>query len=178
MNRLLSMLVACLLGSTMPGGTVAGAERANPESVTQLILLFFSDVSRGLVPKRIVAEDKEWKVVRDAEQQQDARKSLEERRREAYKRLEAEEREARQAREEYRRENRDMLQVRNYAWQRNADDQARAAREAQEERLRVAKRRMLEREQEAQKAKDAYQHLARMAREERRREAGKPGDGG
>jgi len=125
-----------------------------------------------------VAEDKEWKVVRDAEQQQDARKSQEERRREAYKRLEAEEREARQAREEYRRETRNMLQVHNYAWQRNADDQARAAREAQEERLRVAKRRMHERELEAQKAKDAYQHIARMAREERRRETGKPGDGG
>lgn len=178
MNRLLAMLVALLLGSAMPVGTVAAAERASPENVTQLILVFFSNVSRGLLPKRVVAEDKEWKVVKEAEQQQDVRRSHEERRREAYRNLEAQEREARLAREEYRRETRNLLQARHGAWQRQADERAKAAREGQEERLRAAQRRMQDQEREVQKAKEAYKQLARMAREERRRETGTPGAGG
>lgn len=178
MNRLLAVLVAFLLGSAMPVGTVAAAERASPESVTQLILVFFSNVSRGLLPKRVVADDKEWKVVKEAEQEQDVRRSQEELRREAYRRLEAQEREARLAREEYRREVRNLLLAHQSAWQLQADDWAKAARASQEERLRAARRRMHDQEREVQKAKEAYKQLARMAREERRRETVISGAGG
>jgi hypothetical protein len=171
MNRLLVMLVTLVLGSTLPGGAVADGERGSTAGVTQLILLFFSDVSRGLLPKRVVADDKDWKIVKDAEQAQDARKSQEERRREAYKRLEQQEREARKAREEYQREARNMLGERYYASDLQANGQERDARRAREERLRVAEQRMNEREWEAQRAKQAYQREARKAREERRREA-------
>jgi hypothetical protein len=172
------MLVAGVLGSTAPGGTVSAAERASPESITQLMLLFFSDVSRVLVPKRVVAEDKEWKIVKDAEQQQDARKSQEDLRREAYKRLEEQEREARRAREEYRRETRNLLHERQFPWLQPADEQGREGLRAREERLRAAERRMHERERQAQRAKEEYQVAARMAREERRREAERPRIGG
>lgn len=174
MNRLLIMLVAGVLGSAAPG--VLAGERASPHSITQLILVFFSDVSRVLAPKRVVAEDKDWKIVQDAEQQQHARKSQEELRREAYQRLEEREREARKAREEYRRETRNMLYERHFGWRRQSEE--REARRAQEERLRAAERRMNEQEWEATKAKEQYQHAARLAREERRREAEKTRAGG
>lgn len=170
-NRLLVMLTAGALMSTLPAGVASGAERANPESVTQLILLFFSDVSRVFAPRRVVAEDKDWKIVTDAEEQQEARKSQEERRREAYKRLEEQERAVRKAREEYRRETRNLLLDRPFPWSQPGDDaRGREARRIQEERLRAAERRLQEQEREAQRAKEAYQLAARMAREERRRE--------
>lgn len=176
MNRRLVILIAVALGSATPGGALAGGERANAQSITQLILVFFSDVSRVLAPKRVVAEDKDWKIVKDAEQQQNARKSREELRREAYLRLEEQEREARNAREVYRRETRNMLYERHFGWRRQAEE--REGRRAQEERLRTAERRMHEQEWEAQKAKEQYQHAARLAREERRREAEKARAGG
>ncbi|MGH8648772.1 MAG: hypothetical protein ACREUP_05640, partial [Burkholderiales bacterium] len=112
MNRLLVMLVSVALGSALPGGAVAEGGRGSAAGISQLILLFFSDVSRGLLPKRVVAEDKDWKIVKDAGQAQDDRKSQEERRREAYQRLEEQEREARKAREEYRHEARNVLRAR------------------------------------------------------------------
>src|SRR3970282_1847698 len=122
-SRLLVMLVSVVLGSALPGGAVADGERGNTAGITQLILLFFSDVSRGLLPKRVVANDKDWKIVKDAEQAQDDRKSQEERRREAYQRLEEQDREARKARAEYRRETRNVLAGRHYAGDRHADAQ-------------------------------------------------------
>jgi hypothetical protein len=161
MNRLLVILVWVLLGSALPGGAVADDQRGSTEGVTQLILLFFSNVSRGLLPKRVVADEKDWKIVKDAEQEHDARRSQDERRREAYKRLEEQEREARKARDEYRREAWNVLGERRSTGDAHADGR---------ERLRVAERRMNEREWEAQKAKEEYQHQARKAREERRRE--------
>lgn len=163
------MLVAIGLGSATPVGVLAGGDRASPQGITQLILVFFSDLSRVLAPKRVVAADKDWKIVKDAEQHHEVRKSREELRREAYKRLEKQEREARHAREEYQRETRKMLSERYFGWRRQAED--RDARRAQEERLRAAERRMNEQQWEATKAKEAYQHAARLAREERRREA-------
>ena len=178
MNRLLVMLVSIVLGSALPGGAVAEGERGSAAGVTQLILLFLSDVSRGLLPKRVVAPDKDWKIVRDAEQEHDARRSQEERRRDAYQRLEEQERQARKAREEYRRDVRNMLGERHYAGHRYVDEQERDARKAREERLRVAERRVNEREWAAQKAKEDYQRVARMAREERRREAEEARHGG
>lgn len=171
MNRLLVMLVSVLLGSALPGAAVAQGERASTTGVTQLILLFFSDVSRGLLPKRVVAEDKDWKIVKDAEQEHDARRSQEERRREAYMRLEQQEREARKAREEYRREAWNALGERHFSNGPHANGPERDARKAREDRVRVAERRMNEREWEAQKAKEDYQREARKAREERRRAA-------
>jgi hypothetical protein len=162
LNRLLVILVWVLLGSALPGGAVADDQRGSTEGVTQLILLFFSNVSRGLVPKRVVADDKDWKMVKDAEQERNARRSQEERRREAYKRLEEQEREARKARDEYRREAWNVLGERRFAGDPHANAQ---------ERLRVAERRMNEREWQAQKAKEEYQREARKVREERRREA-------
>lgn len=178
MNRLWVMLVAGVLGTAMPGGTAAAADRTGAQSVSELILLFFADVSRGLVPKRVVAEDKDWKIVKEAEQHQEARKSQEERRREAYKRLEEQEREARRARDEYRRESRNLMLAGQGGWHWPADERGREARRAQEERVRSAEQRMHERDREAQKARRDYQHLARLAREERRREAEKPRIGG
>lgn len=176
MHRLMVMLAAVVLGSATPGGVLAGGDRANAHSITQLILVFFSDVSRVLSPKRVVAEGKDWKIVKDAEQQQNARRSREELRREAYQRLQEQEREARTAREEYRRETRNMLYERHFGWRQQAEE--REARKAQEERLRAAERRVHEQEWEAQQAKEQYLHAARMAREERRREAEKARAGG
>jgi hypothetical protein len=168
MNRLLVMLVSVVLGSALPGGAVADDQRGTA-GVTQLILLFFSDVSRGFLPKRVVAEEKDWKIVKDAEREQEARRLQEERRREAYKRLEEQEREARKAREEYRREAWNVLGDRHFPGNRHADAQ---------ERLRVAERRMNEREWEAQRAKETYQREARKAREMRRHDAERVTQGG
>lgn len=162
MNRLMAVLFSLLLGSALSGGAVANDQRGGTAGITQLFLLFYSDLSRGLLPKRVVAEDKDWKIVKDAEQEQEARKTQEERRREAYKRVEEREREARKARGEYRRE----------AW--NALGEPRVAGDSRaggQEQLRVAERRMNEREWEAQKAKETYQREARKAREERQRVA-------
>jgi hypothetical protein len=175
MNRLLILLVLAIFGSALPVAAVAEGERG-ATGVTNLILIFFSDVSRGLFPKRVVNEDKDWKIVKEAQQAQEDRKSHEERRREAFQRLEEQEREARKAREEYRRETRNALYERQFAWRQPADE--REARAAQEERLRAAERRLREREREAEKAKMEYQYAARMAREERHREAEKPRVGG
>lgn len=177
MNRLLIVLVAGVLGCALPGAAAAQSERGITTGVTQLILLFLSDISRGLLPKRVVADDKDLKTAKNAEPEQDVRKSQEERRREAYIRLEEQEREARNARAEYRRETRDALAERQYAGGRHADEQERDARRALEERLRVAEWRMNEREWEAQKAKEDYQREARKAREERRLEAEAAGHG-
>jgi hypothetical protein len=66
MNRLLVMLVLVVLGSALPGGAVADDQRGSTTGVTQLILLFFSNASRGFLPKRVVADDKDWKIVKDA----------------------------------------------------------------------------------------------------------------
>ena len=169
MNRLLVILVSVVLGSALPGGAVADGGRGSAAGVTQLILLFFSDVSRGFVPKRVVADDKDWKMVKDAEQERNARRSQEERRREAYKRAEEQEREARKARVEYRREAWNVLGERRFAGDPHANGQ---------ERLRIAERRMNEREWEAQKAKESYQREARKAREARLREAERASHGG
>ena len=169
MNRLLVLLAAMLLGSVLPGGAVAEDQRGSAAGVTQLILLFFSDVSRGFVPKRVVADDKDWKIVKDAEQEHDVRRSQEERRREAYKRMEEQEREARKARDEYRREAWNVLGERRFAGDPHTNGQ---------ERLRIAERRMNEREWEALKAKEIYQREARKAREERLRELERAGNGG
>ncbi len=169
MNRLLAMLFSLLLGCALPGGSAAEDRRGSTSGITQLFLLFFSGASRDLVPKRVVAEDKDWKIVKEAEQERDARRTQEERRREAYLRVEEQEREARKAREAYRRE----------AWQ--ALGEGRAAGDPLvdwQERLHVAERRMNEQEWEAQKAKEAYQHEARKAREERRRLAELASPGG
>ena len=169
MNRLLVILVSLLLGSALPGGAMADDQRGSPGGVTQLILLFFSDVSRGLLPKRVVSDDKGWKIVKDAEQEQDARRLQEERRRDAYRRLEEQEREARKAREEYRREAWNVLSERRFTGGAHADRQ---------EWLRVAERRMNELEWEAQKAKEDYQREVRKARAERHREAESASHGG
>jgi len=101
MNRLSIVLVMAALGCAMPGLASAQSERGNA-GVTELILLFLSDISRGFLPKRAVDENKD--VKKDAEPEQDARKTQEERRREAYVRLEEQEREARKAREARLRE--------------------------------------------------------------------------
>lgn len=170
MNRLLVMLVSLVLGSALSGGAAAEGQRGSTEGITQLILLFFSDVSRGLLPKRVVADEKDWKIIKDAEQEQDARRSQEERRREAFKRVEEQEREARRAREEYRREAWNVLGEGRFAGN-NPHASAR-------ERLRVAEQRMNQREWEVQKAKVEYQREARRAREERRREAAAASLGG
>jgi len=169
MNRLLAILVCVLLGSALPGGAVADDQRGSTQGVTQLILVFLSNVSRGFLPKRVVADEKDWKIVKDAEQEHDVRRSQEERRREAYKRLEEQEREARKARDEYRREAWNVLGERRFTGDARADGQ---------ERLRVAERRMNEREWEAQKAKQEYQREARKARADRYREAENASHGG
>jgi len=177
MKRLLIVLVLGILGCAMPGAAAAQSERGNTAGITQLFLLFLSDISRGFLPKRVAADDKYLTTAKDAEPEQDAGKSQEERRREAYMRLEEQEREARNARAEYRRETRDALAEQQYAGERLGDEQERDARRALEGRLRVAEWRMNEREWEAQKAKEDYQREARKAREERRLEAEVAGNG-
>ena len=169
MNRFMVMLVSVVLGSALASGAVADDQRASPGGVTQLILLFFSDASRGFLPKRVVADDKDWKIVKDAGREHDARRLQEERRRDAYRRLEEQEREARKAREEYRREAWNVLSEHRFTGGAHADKQ---------EGLRVAERRMNELEREAQKAKEDYQREVRKARAERYREAESASHGG
>jgi hypothetical protein len=167
MNRLLIVLVLAALGCAMPGAALAQSERGPVAGVAELILLFLSDISRGFLPQRVVAENKK----EDAETGQDAHKSQEERRRDALARVEEQEREARKARAEYQLETRNALAEREYAGERPGDEQERDAGRAREERLRVAELRMHETEREAQKAKEDYQRVARKAREERILEA-------
>ena len=166
MKRLLIVLVLGALGSAMPGVAAAQSERGTATGVTELILLFFSDMTRGLLPKRAATENK-----KDAEPEQAAGKSQEERRRDALARVEAQEREVRKARAEYRLETRNALAEREVAGERPGNEQERDASRAREERLRVAELRMHETEREAQKAKEEYQRTARKAREERLLEA-------
>lgn len=156
MKRLLIVLVVGALGYAMPGAAVAQSERGT--GITELIYLFFSDLARGILPKRAVAETR-----KDAGPDQDAGKSQEERRREALARVEEQEREARKARAEYRLESHNALAERQNA----GDGLERDAGKALEERLRVAELRMLETEREAHMAKEEYQRAARKAREDR-----------
>ena len=125
MNRLLIALISLLLGSALPGAAVADDQRGSLVGMAQLILLFVSDASRGLQPKRFVADDKDWKTANDAGQEQDAPGSREDRRREAYQRLEEQEREARKARDEYRREAWNGLAERRLAGAASTDAQDR-----------------------------------------------------
>jgi hypothetical protein len=174
MNRLTILLVVAALGCALPGVAAAQSERGNT-GVTELILLFLTDLSRGLLPKRAVAENKDSKKASELEQ--DAGKTQEERRREAYMRLEEQERDARKARAEYRLETRNALAERQVAGDGQGDAQERDATRVLEERLRVAELRMNEKEREAQRAKEEYQREARKAREERRLEAEMAGYG-
>jgi len=174
MNRLSIVLVMVALGCAMPGLASAQSERGNA-GVTELILLFLSDISRGFLPKPVVAENND--VKKDAEQEPDARKTQEERRRESYVRLEEQEREVRNARAEYRLETRAALAERQAAGESLGDEQEREAIRALKERLRVAELRMNEKEREAQRAKEDYQREARKAREERLLEAELEGHG-
>lgn len=162
MNRLPAVLFSLWVGCALPGGAVADDQRGSTAGITQIFLLFISDVSRGFLPKRAAAENKEKIAVKDPEQGTFSQGTQEERRRVAYKRVEDLERESRKAREEYRREAWNALGERRPAGDRLTDGR---------ERLRIAERRMNEREWEAQQAKEAYQREARKAREERRRVA-------
>lgn len=171
MNRLLIVLVVGVLGCAVPGAAAAQSERGGVAGITQFFLLLFSNVTDSLLSKRMVADDGNGKIAADAAQAQDAGKSQEERRREAYIRVEEQEQEARNARVEYQRETRDALAGLQDAGDRHANETERDARKAREERLRLAEWRMTGREWEAQKAKEDYQRAARKAREERVLEA-------
>jgi hypothetical protein len=170
MNRLVILLVSGVLAGAMPEGAVAENQRSEGTVMTQFMLMLLSGVSRIALPNRVAGE-RGWKAVQDAEQEREARKAHEERRRRAYERMNERERDARKARAEYQLEVRKSLEIRIQEASGRMDEQARETQKAQEERYRVAEQRMFEQQREAFKAREEYQREARKVREERRREA-------
>ena len=79
--------------------------------MTKLMVLLSWGASRFVVPKRVVAREKDWGVVKDAETKRAARIARERQLREAYQRIAERERELYLAREAYRRETTRIVQT-------------------------------------------------------------------
>ena len=163
MNRVLILLLSGVLASALPGVAVAGGQQAAGTAFTKLMVLFSWSASRFEVPKRVVAPDKDWSIVQNAQEQRAARLERERRLREARERIVERERELRLAREAYRRETSRMIQEPKAGPAVAATDRA-----EHNVRLLMAERRLSEREMEAYKAKLEYSRAARAVREQRR----------
>lgn len=130
--------------------------------MAKLMVLFSWSASRFAVPEHVVAPNKDWPIVKDAETERAARIARERRLREARQRIAERERELRLAREAYRRETSRIVQA-------SSDSQlvSDADRKASEERLHLAQRRLSERERQAYEAKLEYGRTVRALREQR-----------
>jgi hypothetical protein len=136
--------------------------------MTKLMVLLSWGASRFVVPERVVAPEKDWGIVKDAETKRAARIARERQFREARQRIAERERELRLAREAYRRETSRVVQTAQPVRGQHVSE---AERRASETRLQLAERRMNQREREAYQAKVEYGRAARAVREQRRRDA-------
>lgn len=173
MNRALIMLLSGVLASTWPGGAAADGQRAAGAGIAKLMILFGWSASRFAVPQHVVAPEKDWAIVKDAETKRAARIARERQLREAYQRIAERERELYLAREAYRHEtSRISREPQPVAGQHLSADE-RKARVVQGTRLQLAERRVNQGEREAYKAKLEYGRAARAVREQRRSDAGR-----
>jgi len=168
MNRALILVLSGVLASAWPAGATAGGQPATGAAITKLMVLLSWSTSRFTVPKRVVAPEKDWQVVTDAEAKRAARIARERQLREAYQRIAERERELYLAREAYRHETTRIVQTAEPQGGRQVSG---AERRASEARLQLAARRLNQREREAYQAKLEYGRAARAVREERRRDA-------
>jgi hypothetical protein len=166
MNRTLILLLSGVLASAWPGGAVAEGQRAAGAAMTKLMVLFSWSASRFAVPERLVAPEKDWPIVKDAETERAARIERERQLREARQRIAERERELHLAREAYRRETTRMVQA-----PQAGQHVSKAELRDREVRVDLAQRRLNEREREAYEAKLEYGRAARAVREQRRRDA-------
>ena len=171
MNRVLILLLSGVLAGAWPGGAVAGGERAAAAAMAKILVLFGWSASRFATPKRIVAPEKDWAIVKDAETKRAARIARERQLREARQRIAEREHELRLAREAYRRETSRITQAPQPAAGQHVSAAERRTHEAQGRRLQLAERRVNQREREAYNAKLEYGRAARAVREQRRRDA-------
>lgn len=173
MNRTLILLLSGVLASTWPVGAAADGQRAAGAGMAKLMILFGWSASRFATPKRIVAPEKDWAIVKDAETKRAARIARQRQLREAYHRIAERERELYLAREAYRHETSRIVQVpQPVAGQQLSADESKA-RVVQGTRLQLAERRVSQGEREAYKAKLEYGRAARAVREQRRSDAGR-----
>ena len=167
MNRALILVLSGVLASAWPVGAAAGGQPATGAAITKLMVLLGWSASRFKVPQQVVAPEKDWKVVTDAESKRAARIARERQLREARQRIAERERELRLAREAYRRETRHLI----HTAESGDGQQVSEERRASQERVELAGRRLSQREREAYEAKLEYGRAVRALREQRRREA-------
>lgn len=173
MNRALILLLSGVLASTWPGAAAAGGERAAAAAIAKIMVLFGWSASRFVTPKRVVAPEKDWAIVKDAETTRKARIARERQLREARQRIAERESELRLAREAYRRETSRITQAPQPVVGERLSAAERKARVVRGTRLQLAERRVSQREREAYKAKLEYGRAARAVREQRRLDVGR-----
>ena len=166
MNRVLIVVLSSVLAGAWPCGALAQGQQASGSALTKLMVLFSWSASRFAAPQRVVSPDKDWAIVKDAQDARAARIERERRLREARQRIVERERELRLAREAYRRETSRMVQEPG-----SGPGVARIDRATQDARMLMAERRLSEREREAYRAKLEYSRAARAVREQRHRDA-------
>ena len=168
MNRALILVLSGVLASAWPVGAAAGGQPVTGAALTKLMVLFGWSASRFKVPQQVVAPEKDWQIVTDAESKRAARIARERQLREARQRIAERERELRLAREAYRRETSRLLRT---AESRDGQQASEEERRASQARVQLAGRRLSQREREAYKAKLDYGRAARALREQRRHDA-------
>jgi len=168
MNRALILVLSGILAGACPVGASAGGQPATGAAITKLMVLLSWGATRFKVPERVVAPEKDWGLVKDAESKRAARIARERQLREARQRIAERERELRLAREAYRRETSRVVQTTESHGSQHASE---AERRASEARLQLAEHRMNQREREAYEAKLEYGRAVRAVREQRRRDA-------
>jgi hypothetical protein len=166
MNRAIIVLLSGFLASAWPGGAIAEGQQAAGAGLAKLMVLFTWSASRFSVPERVVSPEKDWAIVKDAQNEHAARIERERRLREARERIAERERELRLAREAYRRETSRLVRAPFNGAHADAADRA-----AQDARVVVAERRLSASEREAYQAKLEYSRAVRALREQRRRDA-------
>ncbi|MDH3287095.1 MAG: hypothetical protein OEP48_05135 [Betaproteobacteria bacterium] len=172
MNRALILVLSGVLASAWPGGAAADGHRAAGAAIAKLMILMSWGASRFVAPERVVAPEKDWAIVKNAETKRAARITRERQLREARQRIAERERELRLAREAYRRETSRITQAPQLVAGQRLNAAERMAREARGERLQLAERRVNQHEREAYLAKLEYGRTVRAVREQRRRDAG------
>lgn len=168
MNRALILVLSSILASAWPAGATAGGQPVTGAAMTKLMVLLSWGASRFAMPKGVVAPEKDWGIIKDADTKRAARIARERQLREARQRIAERERELRLAREAYRRETSRLVQTVEPQAGQDVSDTARRVSEA---RLQLAQRRMNQREREAYEAKLEFGRAARALHEQRRRDA-------
>jgi hypothetical protein len=171
MNQTLIVLLSGVLAGTWPIGVAADGQLSTGAAMTKLMVMYSWSASRFPVPQRVVAPEKDWAIIKDAEAQRAILVPRDEQLHEARQRIAQHEHQLQLAREAYRLETSRITQEPPFAPGQSASAAERSAREAQAERLQIAARRMSQHEREAFLAKLEYSRAARAVREQRHREA-------